>query len=139
MTTETSTLATTNKFAKQLHAGDQTVTGSITSALTQSAGIIFRLCPLPKGAVVTDVAMSGGDGECTMDVGVTEDDNIFIAALSVSAAMTPDLGGMNVAAGLGYTTLTPTYLIATMDAVSSAGTGGTYNFKVTYHMDTNVG
>lgn len=133
MTTETSTLAVSSKFAKQIHAGDQTVSGSITSALTQSAGVIFRLCHLPKGAKVTDVTIAGGDGECTMDVGVTEDDNIFHAAVSVSAALTPTKG--NVVAGLGYTTLTPTYLIATMDAVSSAGTGDTYYFSVTYHMD----
>jgi len=133
MTTETSTLAVTSKFAKEIYKGDQTVSGTITSALTQSAGIIFRLCPLPKGAKVTDVTIAGGDGECTMDVGVTEDDNIFHAAVSVSTALAPTRG--NVVAGLGYTTTTSTYLIATMDAVSSAGTGGTYRFSVTYHMD----
>ncbi len=133
MTTETSTLAVASKFAKEIFKGAQTVTGTITSALTQSAGIIIRLLPLPKGAKVSDVTIAGGDGECTMDVGVTEDDNIFHAAVSVSAALAPT--AMNVVNGLGYVTTTATYLIATMDAVSSAGTGGTYRFSITYHMD----
>jgi hypothetical protein len=152
--TYTSTIAGSNVEAKELHAGDQTVFGTITTASTtrtQTVGNILRLCHLPKAAVVTDVVLSGGDGECTIDVGCTEDDNIFLAAVSSSAAMKPtsmraayiqgvgSAHGAGVVAGLGYTTLTPTYLIVTIDAVSSAGSGGTYRFSVTYHMDNPSG
>lgn len=136
MTTLTSTLALSTIEAKRLHAGSQSVSGAFTSTLTSSAALIFRLCHLPKGAVVTDLTVAGGSGVCTTDVGVTEDDNIFIAALSTSPAMAPTK--MNVLAGLGYTTTTATYLINTTDATSAASADGSMRFSITYHMDNPV-
>ena len=136
MSTYTSTLATANKDARELHAGDLTINGTFTNSVTQSAATVYRLLPLPKGAVISDCTIStSGGGSGTIDVGVTEDADILIDGAAATSAGLMTIQKMNVDAGYGYTTLTPTWLIATQATVVSASTGTILRFQITYHSD----
>lgn len=90
MATRTSTLVA-NLRVRAIHAGLQTAEASFNDGgVTLSAGDVIQMVPIPHGAIVTQVMVTGAPGDASagaslvLDVGTTADPDAFIDAGSLS-------------------------------------------------------
>jgi len=125
--------ATKAGITKAVHAGLNVVSVNYTVAASLSAGDTIVCCGIPKGAVVHDVAIAGGSGACTVDLGDSNDDDRYVAAESASVAnpvvRSSTLGGLN------YEYTADDNLIITVDAVATGTATGVFKLSVAYSLD----
>ena len=90
MATRTST-AVANLRVRAIHAGLQTAEASFNSGPSQSAGDVIQMVPIPHGAVIVDVMVTGAPGGdfYVLDVGTGADPDVFIddGSLTISAVL----------------------------------------------------
>lgn len=114
--------------ARAIHAGPTSVLVKYDVGASLSAGDVIQMFNIPSGAVVTDVALGGGSGACTVDVGDGDDDDRYVAAQSASAALAKTPATL----GFGHAYSDDDTIDITVDAVSVPTATGQFILKVDY-------
>lgn len=133
MATKTSPQVAAGVQPKGLRVGLVAVTGIYSMNTTSlSAGDVIQMVKVPANATPVYVAVSGGNGAITIDVGDGIDDDRYCADLSASTGMT--LKTINTVF-VPYTYSTDDTIDITVSAVSVTTTGGAFNMVAIFSMN----
>ena len=143
-----STQVASGVIPRSVHAGLLSTWGVYSLTATLSTADIIRMCKVPNGAIIHDVAVGivgNMHVNAKINVGTSADHDLFIMSASCNATRSFNMGSYGNGNGVGYmidlsdsaTTRYSEIRIKISDADSTTGTNaGSIRMLVTYSMDT---